>query len=279
MKIVLGIDVGGSTTKIVAFDENKRIIHSLQVKSNDQITSAFGAVGNILYKAKLSLADICAIVITGVGASQIEGDIYDIPTYKVTEFEAIAHGGMILSGLDNILVVSMGTGTAFVEASQKRIKHIGGSGVGGGTLLGLSSLLFNQNSIDAIVELSEKGDLSKVDLTISDITKIKIPSLPDNATAANFGKVSSTVKNSDIAKGLMNMVYQTAGMMASFACRNTDIKNVVITGSVASLPDATDVFHGVGNLCGLNFVIPKDAMFATAIGAAQLYYIKIQGNN
>lgn len=37
MAIILGVDVGGSTTKIVAFD--KEIIGTLQVRANDQMTS------------------------------------------------------------------------------------------------------------------------------------------------------------------------------------------------------------------------------------------------
>ena len=55
MGIVLGIDVGGSTTKVIGMKE-KELVGTLQVRAADQITSLFGAVGNFLrgYGAKLS---------------------------------------------------------------------------------------------------------------------------------------------------------------------------------------------------------------------------------
>ena len=48
-----------------------------------------------------------------------------------------------MSGLDRAVVVSMGTGTAYVMADKGRVSHLGGTGVGGGTLLGLSGLTLN----------------------------------------------------------------------------------------------------------------------------------------
>ena len=46
MGIILGIDIGGSTTKIVGYRENGVLIGMLQVRAADQITSLYGAVGN-----------------------------------------------------------------------------------------------------------------------------------------------------------------------------------------------------------------------------------------
>ena len=56
---------------------------------------------------------------------------------KVDEFHAIGKGGLFLTGLTRAIIVSMGTGTAFIIADQNGEKHIGGTGIGGGTLLGL----------------------------------------------------------------------------------------------------------------------------------------------
>lgn len=272
MKIVLGVDCGGSTTKIVAFTEDKKYLLSKTVKADDQITSLYGAIGNILNEINCKLGDVKAIIITGVGSSYINSNIYDIQTYKVQEFESIGYGGLNLSGLDKALVISIGTGTAFVEASSEKITHIGGSGVGGGTLIGLSTLIMHQRNIDAIVELSKNGDLDKVDLTIGDISVTKIPSLPDHATAANFAKISSTVKNEDVALGLINLLFQTIGMMAVFAVKSTDIKDIVITGSVATLPQSKTILKDISDIYHLNFIIPDNSMFATAIGATELYF-------
>ena len=126
MKATIGIDIGGSTTKIAGFTEEKKLLGTLQVKASDQITSLYGALGRFLREHGLSLADISKIVLTGVGASFIEEDIYAIPTVKAVELDAIARGGLALAGLDEALVVSIGTGTAFVRADKNSIRHIGG---------------------------------------------------------------------------------------------------------------------------------------------------------
>ncbi len=271
MKYILGVDIGGSTTKIVAFDKNEKMIASLQVGAKDQVTALYGAIGNLLYQNEISLDDVEAVVLTGVGATWSKGNIYNIHTIRVKEIDAIGLGGAYLSNLDNMLVVSMGTGTAFVEVHGLECTHIGGSGVGGGTLLGLSAKLYNESKPEMISEMALHGDLNKVDLTISDISNEIIPLLPEHATASNFGKISNTAKPQDLALGLMNMVYQTVGMMAVFACRNTEIEKVVVTGSVATLNFAKELLGEVGMMHNLDFIIPDNAVFSTAIGAVKIY--------
>lgn len=272
MEFILGVDIGGSTTKVVIFDAEKNVVDVLQVKANDQITSLYGAIGNILYKNNLSLTKISKIVLTGVGATLINGNVYDIPTYKAQEFEAIGIGGLKLSGLDEALIVSMGTGTALVRATKDKSIHIGGSGIGGGTLLGLSSKLINENDIDAIIAMANNGDLKNVDLSISEISNTDISSLPPTATASNFGKIKSTANNADMASGLINMLFQTVGMLAVFACLDTNIKNIVVIGSMATLPQAKTFLGAVEAFHNVNFIIPDNAAYATAIGAAALHF-------
>lgn len=272
MNVILGIDIGGSTTKIVAFEEEKRVLDTLQVRGGDQVTSLYGAIGHILYKCGLKLEQVSAIVMTGVGATMVEGNVYGIPTFRVKEFEAIGKGALELTGLKETLVVSVGTGTAFVMASEKECRHIGGSGVGGGTLTGLASRLLGETHIDAIVAMAEKGSLRQVDLAICDISNEEIPSLPPHITAANFGKVESTASKEDFALGLINMLFETVGTLSAFACKHTDIREIVVTGTVATLPQAQKYLDGVGMLHGIKFIVPEKAAFATAIGAALTYF-------
>ncbi|MBQ7060450.1 MAG: pantothenate kinase, partial [Clostridia bacterium] len=130
MGIILGIDVGGSTTKIVGLNSDGSLISAMMVRAYDQITSLYGALGHYINENKLSLSDVEDIFVTGVGASYLSGDIYGIPTHRIEEFSAIARGGLALAGADEAIVVSMGTGTAFVKADGKGYQHIGGSGVG-----------------------------------------------------------------------------------------------------------------------------------------------------
>ena len=268
MSIVLGIDVGGSTTKIIG-KRDRHVIGMLQVKAADQITSMYGAIGNFLSKHDFQLNDVSKIFLTGVGASFINEQIYAIETIKVSEFKAIGHGALSLSGLDEALTVSMGTGTAFVRATKNEIEHLGGSGVGGGTVIGLASQLFGKTDVDAIIALAEPGDLKNIDLFVSDILGDEVKTLPADLTAANFGKIKSTASQSDIALGTINMIFETAGMLAVFALKNDTIKDVVITGSLAVFPQAGPIFAKFTKLTDCNFIIPDNAVFATALGATQ----------
>ena len=271
MSVILGVDVGGSTTKIVALNEKGEICGFLQVRAGDQLTALFGAVGNLLYSLGLSLRDVQKIVLTGVGAARVDRDLYGIPTQKVAEFEAIGRGGLLLSGEEEAMVVSMGTGTAFVRAAKDgSALHVGGSAIGGGTLMGLAYTLLEVRDIEAILNLASQGNLAHVDLTIRDITCGEIPSLPPDVTAANFGSVKSTATKGDLALGLINMVFQNAGVLAAFACRSCEMHTVVATGTLATLPQAGGILDAVGKLYDLRFIVPRNAAFATALGAAAL---------
>ena len=68
MEIMLGIDVGGSTTKIVGL-RGADCFGMLQVRAADQITSMYGAIGNLLSKSGFVPDDVSVIYLTGVGAS------------------------------------------------------------------------------------------------------------------------------------------------------------------------------------------------------------------
>lgn len=274
MKVVLGIDVGGSTTKIVGYEEQGAWIGSLQVVAADQITSLYGSIGNFTHMYDIPIRSVSKIIVTGVGSSLISGNIYDIPTHKADEFYSVGVGGLALSGREEALVVSMGTGTAFVRATKDSIVHIGGSGVGGGTLLGLSELLFNEMNFEAINQTAQTGSLANVDLSVEEISRDKISNFPSHTTASNFGKIKSTASSGDLALGLVNMVFQTIGMLAVFACRNDHIKTVVLTGTLTTLTQAREAFDFLRTLYGIDFIIPNNAVFATAIGAAIPYLEK-----
>ena len=72
----------------------------------------------------------------------------------------------------------------------------------------------------------------------------------------------------------MNMIFQTAGTLTVFACHNVNLKRAVIGGSTATLNQARIMLGQVGELYDINFIIPKEAAFMTAIGAALLFQAK-----
>ncbi len=268
--IILGIDVGGSTTKIVGF-ENGRLIEPQIVKATDPIASVYGGFGKFTSENGIALDRIEKVMVTGVGSTFVGGDVYGVPVTHVDEFRANGHGGLYLSGLGEAIVVSMGTGTAFVYADgkTKSYEHLGGTGVGGGTLVGLGSRMIGMNSARHIAELAKEGDISKIDLLISDITRNRIsPMLTANATASNFGNLSDLAAKEDIALGIINMVYETIGMMAIFSARTRGLKDIILIGHLSMLPGAKDVFDKLNDMFGMNFIIPEKANYGTVIGAA-----------
>lgn len=277
MGVILGIDIGGSSTKIVGLSPDLTVIDMLRVKAEDPLTSLYGAMGNFLATHHLQLSDIRHIALTGVGASYVDGDIYGVKTIKVAEFPSVGTGGLALSGKEHAVVVSMGTGTSFLWANKgEDVRHLIGSGVGGGTLAGLSSLTTGVHQYALIRKLCQDGDLSQIDLTIGDMSKGKVGTLPPEATAANFAKLAEDATSADKMRGLVNLVLQAIGTMSVLACRTCGTNTVVLTGALTMLPPAHETFELFTQLYGVEYIIPENATFATAIGAA-LYSMRAEG--
>jgi type II pantothenate kinase len=270
MGMTIGIDIGGSTTKIIGFSNNK-VISPMLVKATDPISSLYGAFGKFLNQNSLKLDDISHVMITGVGSSYVQERIFGIPTGQVDEFRSVGFGGLFLSNLENAVVVSMGTGTAFVKAEKSKVRHLGGTGVGGGTLLGLSNRMLNIRHFDDLVEMAKGGNLSNVDLFIKDMSNNIIPGLPPDTTASNFGKISDLVTNPDIALGIINLVFQTIGVLSIFAAKMDGTSDIVLTGNLTHVPQAVEIFNGLTILHSVRFHVPEHAEYATAVGAALLH--------
>jgi len=268
LEMILGIDIGGSTTDIVAL-KNYEIFDLFTVEASDPTTSAYGALGKMLTKNRLGIDDIEKIAITGVGSSFIDKTIFGIETIRVEEFDAIGLGGSYLSGIDETLVVSLGTGTAMVNVRKDEIEHIGGTGIGGGTLLGLGKGILNVIDFDEIINLAKNGDLSKVDLTIGDISNEKVGHLPQTITASNLGNIHKVAEEKDYARGILNLIYQNVGMLAVFGAQMTDNKDIVFTGKLAQVEEGISILKDLrkNKSYNLNFHFPEHATFSTAIGA------------
>lgn len=269
--MILGIDIGGSTTKITGFRDNK-IISPMLVRATDPISSLYGAFGKFINVNRLQLSDISFVMVTGVGSSYVKERIYQIPTGKVEEFYAIGMGGLFLSGLSSAVIVSMGTGTAFVKAEKNgKVKHLGGTGIGGGTLLGLSNRMLNIRHFEDIIGMAKGGNLENVDLFIKDITIEEIVGLPPQTTASNFGKISDLATKTDIALGIINLVFQTIGVLSIFAARIDGTEDIVLTGNLTNVPQSREIFDGLTKIHPVRFHIPEHAEYATALGAAIVY--------
>ena len=271
MGIVIGIDVGSTTTKIVGMRDGK-LIQPMAIRATDPVASLFGAFGRYIYDNGFALDDVEQVMITGVGTDHINGDIYGRPTRKVSEFICDGLGAKYEMAIDNLIVVSMGTGTTLVRVKGSQISHLGGLSMGGGTLVGLSSLLLKTNDVKRLVELANNGDVTNVNLQIGDICKNDIEGLPKFATASFLAKVNGTTPcDEDLAIGICYLVLQTIGSAAVISAKGCGVKDFVLIGNLSRLPQCKEVYEQMEELYGVRFHIPTHSQFCTAIGAALVY--------
>lgn len=271
MGIVIGIDVGISTTKIVGIDENGKVLSPIRIRATDPVTSLYGAFGKYLHDNHIQLQNVEKVMLTGVGSAYINGPVYGLPTGKAEEFIADGLGARYETNLGRMIVVSLGTGTSIVQCDGDKIEHIGGIGIGGGTLQGLSRLLLKTDDIKQVAALAEGGDTSRINVLISDISASPLPGLPMDAIASLFGNAKSNASREDIALGLIWMVLQSICSASILSSLRSGIKEFVMIGNLTLLPQCRRVFPATERLYGVKFHIPQYSEFCTAIGAALCY--------
>ena len=240
--MIIGIDIGGSTTDAVLLEPDVRVV---SVEANDPFAAAAGALGKLVSGLPRPLHDVRCVAATGAGASSLAADLLGVPVVLVSEIDAIGVGGTSLAGVDEALVV------------------------GGGTLLGLSKHLLNATRIETIEKLAAAGDLKRVDLTVGDIAGGPVGNLPVEATASNFGQLRSDATLEDKARALVNMIAEVIVSLSVTAARGHGVKKIVLTGKLLRVKPIVDRIRATRRLFDVEFLIPDNADYATAIGAAR----------
>ncbi len=190
-ELVLGIDIGASTTKFALVKNGKCVkeFRKPDEMSFDEALDSFGYTG------------VRRIAVTGVGSSFIKGNLHGIPTVHRDEFTSVARGATKLAKKSNTLVVSIGTGTSFTRITPIRAWHVGGTGLGGGLLKGLSGRLCKVSDMDELQKLAAEGDLHAIDLQLMDVCEGTISHLQPNTTVANMSKLNEETACADLAAG------------------------------------------------------------------------------
>ena len=265
--MILGIDVGYSSTKFAIVDCGK-IKETFLIESNEKKD-----IEDFAEKIVRRNKDIKKIGICG-GKTKFMEFRFSIPYSYVDDVFAIGAGGLLLSGDKQAVIVSCGTGTCIVccddnKTEKEKFRHLGGSAVGGGTILGLSKMLLGTDKIPEISALAEKGNLSKVDLRVGDIVGKSISTLPEDMTASNLGK-SDNSKKEDIAAGILNLVSEVIATNALFAAKSVDVDNIYITGRVGEIPFVRERLKEIAKLLKCKITVAPSCGYATALGAAVL---------
>ncbi|HXD89431.1 MAG TPA: hypothetical protein VNU00_00130, partial [Candidatus Binataceae bacterium] len=265
--MIVGIDIGGSTTDAVILDNGN--IHVVTIEANDPVAAAAGALGKLIEVCGIPLEKLSRVAATGAGSRVLGESLFGLPVTKVNEFDAIGIGGTSLAGKENALVVSLGTGTAIVSVTGDKITHVSGTGLGGGTLRGLSRHMLGVSSLQTLEAMAERGDLSRVDLTVRDIAGGAIGDLPPGTTAANFGKFAADATSDDKALAIMNMIVEVIGVLSIASARACDQEDIVLTGKLTRIFRFMQKTRKLEFVFGRGLLIPEHADYATAIGAAR----------
>ncbi len=269
--MIIGIDLGGSSTKAVALQGDK-IVGNEVIPTTDPLASSIGVMGTIITKLGKSLSDIEVLALCGVRSTVLPSRILGSEVRKVDEIHAIGLGGAFLSQKEDALVVSMGTGTAVVVARKggALVEHLCGTGVGGGSLIGLSRRLLNTSDIQLIEAMAEKGDLTRVNLRVQDVAGGPVGNLVPEATASNFGGLKDDATGPDLAAGIFNMVGEVIGMLAVVSAKATGLQDhVVLVGRLAKIDLLVRHIMRVGQLFNVKMVVPDLAEYCVAVGAAK----------
>lgn len=263
--MILGIDLGISTTKFALIDGNSEAVFHEMKPEPMTIEKLEWYIDTMMILGRYK---IDTIAVTGVGARKIGDTLYKRPVIHVDEFEANSLSAQTFIDKDRFIVVSMGTGTSFVLSEHGTYTHIGGSALGGGTLLGLMNLLMPGMMFYEFRELAKEGNLANIDLQIKDVSPVELPNLPMDTTAANFGKVKDEPAKADLAAGLVNLVLQNVGVMANLAGKGRNIDTFCFIGLMCTLPKSREIFDRLEKLYGIHILVPAHPETFTALGAA-----------
>ena len=260
---VIGIDRGASFTDFAVTKPGK-IIEVLSIEKRD-----WQSIEKV-YKRLNQKYQTNHIVFTGSVADMPEALKQKI--HVISEIDAIGFGGGALSDCSDCIVVSMGTGSAVVQFANNKAKHVGGSGVGGGTIKGLASLLCGLDDPLEIESCALKGNAAQLNLTIADLGYEEISFLGSDVTASNFAELKSR-RVEDLAAAILRLVGETIGIIASICAREHNCRNhIVIVGKVANNQFIRNVLNLVGKLYQTKFLFPENPGYATVYGAAVKYY-------
>jgi type II pantothenate kinase len=268
-KLIAGIDVGASATKGVILGKSGIIDKFLMETSNTR--SLATQVLEVFLSRTDDASAIHTVAVSGGGSRAIGKKLLGIPVKRVDEITANGLGGLFLSGKRQGLIVCVGTGTSIVAAYDdgKKVNHIGGTGVGGGTVMGLARRMFGINDFQTLENMASKGKTNKADLTVADIVGGSVGIVPAEATASNLAKLDDKTLAEDVAAGIFNLVSQVVGVVSTMAAKSCNLEeDVVLVGRLVKSPLVSKIIRETTSVFGVKSFVPENCEYCTAVGAA-----------
>lgn len=264
----ISVDFGITVTDTIR-KKGSEIIHKMELSSEEV---SHNRVKDLFPDIDFS-SNSGFLAVTGGKHLQLGDIIESTPIIHVNEIDAIGEGSMHLSGLSkeqSVIIVSAGSGTACIHAHKGNFTHCSGTGVGGGTVLGLSKLMLGTDNPEEIALLANKGSEGNVDLILEDVVSGPIGQLPSDTTAVNFGKVpkvNDRFAKEDIAAGIVNLVGQTAARIATSVAMIFKADQIVVVGRTPTFIGLRNSLEQAAALTGFTPHFPENGEYASALGA------------
>lgn len=277
MPKVIGIDTGGTLTKVAYLNDNNKLEFKSFPSKNMQ------AVKDWI----LNNPQIEAIGVTG-GKTELLRDVLDTmkSIHYTVEFEATLRGVRFLlakegHSFEQSMVANVGTGTSIHYMNGYTGIRVGGTGIGGGTLIGLSGLTTGITDYEEIRERAAIGKREQIDLLVKDIYEGMDTPIDGNLTASNFGKVSIRqdfeLNAEDILATVQGLVGEVISTLSVKYAEENGAQYIVYIGSTLSSNEQLKQVIAHYTIAKKHLpVFLEDHGFAGAVGA--LLDISEKGN-
>jgi len=261
----IGVDAGGTLVKIASEHEDGTI--SFRKFRSSELAKAAEWVD-----AQPLLGNLC---LTGGKAGLFQASIQRKAGHLV-EFEATCNGAKWLLrregiSLPSFLLTNVGTGTSIHYVDEHTHYRVGGTGVGGGTILGLSALTTGIEDFETIVRLAAAGSRDDIDLTVGHIYEGATPPIPGELTASNFGRwlqTGGSRRKEDVLASIIGLVGETVATVSVHAAGQSGAACVLYIGSSFVRNDLLRrVVAGYTELRGSRSLTLPDGEFSGAVGA------------
>ena len=283
---ILAFDFGSTNFKylVLKIAENDKEADIEIIGKGRSIATDFALfIFERIKKYNIDIKAIEKILATGTGSSYLDDRFEGIEIVKIDEFNAIAYGGIVLSKLEKGNIVSIGTGTTIVYSDLEKVERIGGTGLGGGTLVGLGSAILSNvecgdkevTNFKTLIDMAKNGDKSNVDLMIGDISKDNIGNMTSDITAANCAAIQKKANKNDYIAALLNMILEN--IMLIIKSINNKQPSVFI-GTMVADNYVKDCIKKIAEYTKNEVVFVEDAEYAIVIGAWEYYLLKLRKN-
>jgi type II pantothenate kinase len=258
----LGVDAGASLVKLCHAASTGLVLHSFAADSHD---------------ALLEYASRAAPRVIGVTGAGARGLAARLPAARmIGEFEAWTAGAPLVARLAQIelpevyLLVSVGTGVSISLVRGDQGARVGGTALGGGSLVGLGRLLLGTADFAEIVALARRGDRRRVDLSVGDLYREGGAPLPPDVPASHFAKLDSTAPQ-DLASALVGAIGHSLGLLCGQLALTHRAQAVLFCGStLAQNEPLREVLAWQTGVFGPAVLFPEHGAYCGALGAAAL---------